>query len=152
MRALHLYVCLCVCVCSCVYVSLFVCVRMFVFYVCVCNVCMFICMCVCVSMCSYVCAFVCLSVERSETPPNHLGLDFHIYMYIYVRTFLIRVRVLVICDRNSIATKREEFPARVVEVASSRLYFASALAFSIFSSKRILHYASSQYGTQYNYY
>ena len=69
-----------------------------------------------------------LSVERSETPPpNHLGLDFHIigiYTYV-VRTFLIRVRVLVICDRNSIATKREEFPARLVEVASSRLYFAS---------------------------
>ena len=58
-------------------------------------------------------------------PPNHLGLDFHIYMYIYVRTFLICVRVLVICDRNSIATKREEFPARVVEVASIRLHFTS---------------------------
>ena len=36
-------------------------------------------------------------------------------MYAYVRTFLIRVRALVICDRNSIATKREEFPARVVQ-------------------------------------
>ena len=46
-------------------------------------------------------------------------------MYTYVRTFLIRMRALVICDRNSIATKREEFPARVVEVASSRLHFAS---------------------------
>ena len=46
-------------------------------------------------------------------------------MYIYVRTFLIRVRVLVICNSNSIATKREEFPARVVEVASSRLHFTS---------------------------
>ena len=46
-------------------------------------------------------------------------------MYIYVHMFLIHMRVLVICDRNSIATKREEFPARVVEVASSRLHFAS---------------------------
>ena len=46
-------------------------------------------------------------------------------MYTYVRTFLIRVLVLVICDRNSIAMKREEFPAQVVEVASSRLHFAS---------------------------
>ena len=65
--------------------------------------------------------------SEARPPPNHLGLDFHIiiYMYTYVRTFLIRVRVLVICDRNSIATKREEFPAQVVEVASSRLHFAS---------------------------
>ena len=31
----------------------------------------------------------------------------------------------MICDRNSIATKREEFPARVVEVTSSRLHLAS---------------------------
>ena len=72
-------------------------------------------------------------------------------MYIYVRTFLIRVRVLVICDRNSIATKREEFLARVVEVASSCFHFAS-LAFSSFSRKPILHYASSQYESQYHYY
>ena len=45
----------------------------------------------------------------------------YIYVYIrtYVRTFLIRVRVLVICDRNSIARKREEFPILVAEVASS---------------------------------
>ena len=64
------------------------------------------------------------SVERSETPPpNHLGLDFHVYIT-YVCTFLICVRVLVICDRNSIARKREEFPAQVAEVASSRLHFA----------------------------
>ena len=65
--------------------------------------------------------------SEARPPPNHLGLDFHIisiYSYV-VRSFLIRVRVLVICDRNSIATKREEFPARLVEVASSRLYFAS---------------------------
>ena len=39
--------------------------------------------------------------------------------------FLIRVRVLVICDGNSIATKREEFPARAVGVASCPLHFAS---------------------------
>ena len=67
------------------------------------------------------------SSEARPPPPNHLGLDFHIigiYTYV-VRTFLIRLRELVICDRNSIATKREEFPARLVEVASSRLYFAS---------------------------
>ena len=51
---------------------------------------------------------------KRDPPPNHLGLDFHIigiYTYV-VRKFLIRVRMLVICDRNSIATKREEFPAR----------------------------------------
>ena len=65
----------------------------------------------------------------------------------YVRTFLIRVRVLVICDRISIATKREEFPARVVEVATSPRHFSSLARFSSFFSKRILHYASSQHGT-----
>ena len=42
---------------------------------------------------------------KRDPPPNHLGLDFHIYMYIYVCTFLIHLRVLVICDRNSTATK-----------------------------------------------
>ena len=66
-------------------------------------------------------------------------------MYVYVRTFLIRLRVLVICDRNSIATKREEFPARVVEVASSRLHFASLARLL----QLILHYASNQHGIQY---
>ena len=68
--------------------------------------------------------------SEARPPPNHLGLDFHIigiYTYV-VRTFLICVRVLVICDRNSIATKLEEFPARLVEVASSRLYFASRVS------------------------
>ena len=63
--------------------------------------------------------------SEARPPPNHLGLDFHIYMYTYVCTFLIRVRALVICNRNLIATKREEFPAQVVEVASCRLHFAS---------------------------
>ena len=68
--------------------------------------------------------------KKNTTSEPQLALwlpDAHpcIYMYTYVRTFLIRVRMLVICDRNSIATKREEFPARVVEVASSRLHFAS---------------------------
>ena len=62
-------------------------------------------------------------------PPSHLGLDFSyiyvLYIHTYVRTFLIRVRMFVICNRNSIATKREEFPARLIEVASSCLYFAS---------------------------
>ena len=38
------------------------------------------------------------------------------YMYVYVHTFLICMRVLVICDRNSIAMKWEEFPAWAVEV------------------------------------
>ena len=73
-------------------------------------------------------------------------------MYTYVRTFLIRVRVLVIYDRNSIARKREEFPARVVEVASSRLHFTSRARLLQLLQQTILHYASSQYGTQYNYY
>ena len=53
---------------------------------------------------------------RPPPPPNHPGLDFHI---------IIRVSVLVICDRNSIARKREEFPILVAEVAYSRLHFAS---------------------------
>ena len=36
-----------------------------------------------------------LSVEGSETPPNHLGLDFHI-MYIYVRlTYVSNTRARV---------------------------------------------------------
>ena len=47
------------------------------------------------------------------------------YVRTYVLTFLKRVRVLVICDRNSIARKREEFPILVAKVASSRLHFAS---------------------------
>ena len=41
---------------------------------------------------------VCNRSSETRPPPNHLGLDFHIYMYTYVRTFLIRVRVLVIYD------------------------------------------------------
>ena len=44
---------------------------------------------------------------------------------VYVHTFMMRMRVSVICDRNSIAKKREEFPARAVDVASIRLPFAS---------------------------
>ena len=75
-----------------------------------------------------------------------------ILVYIYVRTFLIRVRVLVICDRNSIARKREEFPILVAEVASSRLHFASRARLLQLLQQTILHYASSQCGTQYNYY
>ena len=36
-----------------------------------------------------------LSVERSETPPNHLGLDFHIYIYVYIRTYVSNTRARV---------------------------------------------------------
>ena len=72
---------------------------------------------------------------------------------IYVRTFLIRVRVLVICDRNSIAMKLEEFPARAVEVASSRLHFTSLARLLQLLQQTCpalcQHYASSQHGTQY---
>ena len=35
------------------------------------------------------------------------------------------MRALLICDRNSIATKEEEFQAGLVEVVSGRLHFAS---------------------------
>ena len=84
-----------------------------------------------------------------------MGTIFLVYyiMYIrtYVRTFLIRVRVLVICDRNSIARKREEFPILVAEVASSRLHFSSRARLLQLLQQTILHYASSQCGTQYNY-
>ena len=93
--------------------------------------------------------------KRDPPPPNHLGLDFHIYyvyIHTYVRTFLIRVRVLVICDRNSIARKQEEFLILVAEVASSCLHFASRARLLQLLQQTILHYASSQCGTQYNYY
>ena len=58
------------------------------------------------------------------------------------------MRVLVICDRNSIATKREEFPARLVEVASSHLYFASRASLLQQTYSALCH--QSQYGSQYN--
>ena len=63
--------------------------------------------------------------ERPRSPCNgnhfsSLGPDF--YMYTNVHTFPIRLRALVICDRNSIAMKREEFPARVVVSRSPTLY------------------------------
>ena len=32
-------------------------------------------------------------IERSETPPNHLGLDFHIY--VYIRTYVSNTRARV---------------------------------------------------------
>ena len=71
----------------------------------------------------YVCSNLIGRAKRD--PPYSSRTTFSYNMYIYIRTFLICVHMLVICDRNSIATKREEFPARVVEVASSRLHFAS---------------------------
>ena len=63
----------------------------------------------------------------------------------------LSVCVWVFWDRNSSAKKRLAWVVEVVvevavEVASSRLLLTS-LAFSSFSSKRVLHYASSQRGT-----
>ena len=46
------------------------------------------------------------------------------YMYVCICMYISDMHAGV-SDRNSIATKREEFPARDVEVASSRLLFAS---------------------------
>ena len=64
--------------------------------------------------------------KEAEARPL-MGTIFLVCIHTYIlRMFLIRVRVLVICDRNSIAMKREEFPARLVEVASSRLHFTSS--------------------------
>ena len=70
---------------------------------------------------------------------NHFS---SVYRRTHVRTFLIRMRALVICDRNSIATKREEFPAGVVEVASGRLHFASLALLLQLLQQRYPHYAS----------
>ena len=58
--------------------------------------------------------------------------------------------MLVICDRNPIATKPEEFPARLVEVASSRLYFASRASLLQLLQQTYSALYSSQYGSQYN--
>ena len=51
---------------------------------------------------------------RLLLPPTQDNPSQPLYNYcVYVRTFLIRLRMLVICDTNSIGTKREEFPAMI---------------------------------------